>query len=391
MSSTDVEAKEGCNLLFSALNVQPWHLLQFHQIRSTPALETSVKKMMKDDRRWNCFVIFTSTPAILLTKSFMNSVNRCVEVNTRFFIHVPIRYSGLMDAAFENQIGVWKIHRAAGSGGNQRFIEYSCRHTSKQFFSFPQDLVECAPSEKCEDSDTAENELKGSDSEDADAEKGESECKVSEEAESDSKDSDLENSASATSTNKSEDCDSDGSEKSDSDTSENESEDGDSESENTGSENSDSDTSKKKSEDDNSESADTKKSESECATSEDDASEDSKLTMKPKTKHQILEEMRVLCQGCMCGHQEFYEEYQEYCNDGSGVEDCDREACSLGDAFRCQGCPYQGLRSYKLGERLPDFELQLRRAVDLRDAKHTMAIPNYVCKNRHDVEVHVEA
>lgn len=49
------------------------------------------------------------------------------------------------------------------------------------------------------------------------------------------------------------------------------------------------------------------------------------------------------CSNCTCGKKEEIDKIEKEEALKSGIVDSNCGNCSLGDAFRCAGCPYQGL------------------------------------------------
>jgi len=96
---------------------------------------------------------------------------------------------------------------------------------------------------------------------------------------------------------------------------------------------------------------------------EDSLLDDDDKAVKPKTKPDDCEigkgGQKKACKNCSCGRAELEQDGKEVPkpkltkemleNPGVGSS-CG--SCSLGDAFRCAGCPYRGLPAFKVGERI---------------------------------------
>eukprot|EP01112_Ceratiomyxa_fruticulosa_P006909 TRINITY_DN1783_c0_g1_i1.p1 TRINITY_DN1783_c0_g1~~TRINITY_DN1783_c0_g1_i1.p1 ORF type:complete len:266 (-),score=51.21 TRINITY_DN1783_c0_g1_i1:83-880(-) len=95
---------------------------------------------------------------------------------------------------------------------------------------------------------------------------------------------------------------------------------------------------------------------------EDDLLDETDRLSRPKTKRDDCEvgKSRKACKNCVCGRAE--EEAAaavvatkkkltlEMIENPTAFSNCG--SCGLGDAFRCGGCPYRGLPSFKVGEKI---------------------------------------
>lgn len=59
---------------------------------------------------------------------------------------------------------------------------------------------------------------------------------------------------------------------------------------------------------------------------------------------------RKPCKDCSCGLKDVYDNEGEVNSKAAAKSNCGN--CSLGDAFRCAGCPYLGLPPFKPGEKV---------------------------------------
>lgn len=95
---------------------------------------------------------------------------------------------------------------------------------------------------------------------------------------------------------------------------------------------------------------------------DDDLLDETDRLSRPKTKRDDCEvgKSRKACKNCVCGRAE--EEAAaalaapkkkltlEMIENPTAFSNCG--SCGLGDAFRCGGCPYRGLPSFKVGEKI---------------------------------------
>ncbi|XP_010911202.1 anamorsin homolog [Elaeis guineensis] len=89
--------------------------------------------------------------------------------------------------------------------------------------------------------------------------------------------------------------------------------------------------------------------------------EDSLLTEEDLKKPQLppvgdceVGSTRKACKNCVCGRAEAEEKVQKLGLTAEQINNPQSACgnCGLGDAFRCNGCPYRGLPPFKLGEKV---------------------------------------
>ncbi|GLJ13200.1 hypothetical protein SUGI_0207420 [Cryptomeria japonica] len=79
-----------------------------------------------------------------------------------------------------------------------------------------------------------------------------------------------------------------------------------------------------------------------------------KPEMPPADDCEVGKAGRKACKNCVCGRAEMEQKQEKLQLTPDQLDNPQSSCgnCSLGDAFRCSGCPYKGLPPFKLGEKI---------------------------------------